>query len=79
MAPRVRKGHEALAAALENAKAPARHGAHDALTEIADGVGYLAHIGEMDHPEDQARIEDVAETHNEAAVFDRHIVAGPSG
>jgi DNA helicase-2/ATP-dependent DNA helicase PcrA len=73
--PKVRAALADLAAAFESAKAIADRSAHAAMRAITEAVGYLRHL-ETGDPEDQARIENIAELHNDAAFFDREIGGG---
>ncbi len=79
LSARARKSLDALAAALGEAKKVAMIGAYDALRVITEQVGYLEYIGDMGDPEDQARVENVAELHSDAAFFDKQLGGGLAG
>ena len=64
-----------LAEVFEKARA-SRDKAHDTLRAIEQGIGYIAHLSEIGDPEDEARIENIAELHSDAAYFDQNLGGG---
>ncbi len=76
---KAKKGIENLAAALEKARPLVAESAHAPMKVVADGVDYLAWIGDSGDPEDEARRENLAELFNDAMVFDEEHGGGLAG
>jgi DNA helicase-2/ATP-dependent DNA helicase PcrA len=72
---RARAALAALAEVLETARTR-RHSAHAALRAVESGIGYLANLQAMGDPEDEARMENIAELMSDAASFDEKFGGG---
>ncbi|MDA1222175.1 MAG: UvrD-helicase domain-containing protein [Planctomycetota bacterium] len=76
--PKVRKALGDLADVFDRARALSSSSVQETIRCIVDGVGYAAALDASD-PEDQARIENIAELFNDMSVFDQEIGGGAAG
>ncbi len=78
LSQKAKKSLRELGKAFEEAREFVGKSAYDCLRQVSESVGYLEHAGGMGDPEDLARLENIAELHNDATFFDSEIGGGLS-